>query len=574
VNLKKFGFHLFYLASLALSPDLSLSADSAVQGSESGDISKSAPSNIQSNQNSKIDRNRNTYSGSAGQLKKKYKRSRVTYDQAEGLADRRRLLLTTGEDKAVDLNFEANMTPDGISYGNPQVVTAVLARIGDRRQVIFKPLKAGETTVTIRDNNGDIGVIFVVRVTGSDLLRIKSEISDLLKDIEGITIRIVGAKVVVEGEVLVPADYGRLYAVISDKTYLEFVLNLTTLSPMAMQFLANRIQTDISAFAPNVKTRVVNGMIFLEGTANSLDEAKRAASIAALYLPEIKPSSLLEKDVTAQRQAQRNLVQNFIMILPPPPRKNEKLVRVTVHFVELAKDYNKVFGFKWQPGFTSDPYLTLGQAGSGAAGASSASFGGTISSLLPKLDSAQTAGYARVLKTGTIIVRSGQPAKLVEQTQFPFMTGGQNGQMTAQSKDVGLSISVTPQILGQSEDIQMDMDIDQTDLVGRAPNNGGAPTTAKHTISTKIYVKSNESAAVAGVNSNDVGTDFNKDDPGAGSFGQSGGSATTVPLFNLLHSKAYRKKKTNFVIFVTPQIIDDASQGTEDLKKNFRVRVN
>ncbi len=510
-------------------------------------------------------------------LNKKFKRSRLTYDQSEATADRRRLLLTTGEDKAIDLDFDANMTPNGISYGNPQVVTATLAKIGNRKQVILKPLKSGETTVTIRDMEGNIGVIFVVRVTGSNLDRIRSEISDLLRDIEGLNIRVVGPKIVVEGEVLVPADYGRLYTVISDKSYADFVLNLTTLSPLAMQFLANRIQVDISGFAPNVKTRVVNGMIFLEGSTDNIAQAQRAAQIAALYVPEIKPSSLLDKDVTAQRMAQRSLIQNFIMVNPAPPRKLEKLVRVSFHFVELRKDYNKVFGFKWQPGFTTDPSIALGQNAAGATSASSggASFSGTLSSLLPQLNSMQQAGYGRVLKTGTVIVRSGQPAKLNEQTQYPFTVMGANGTASSQSKDVGLAVAVTPLILGQSEDIQMDLEIDQTDVVGRPPAAGSPPVTAVHKVSTKVYIKSNESAAIAGVTAHDVGTDFNKDDPMPGSFSSgSGGSATTIPVFSLLRSKNYRKNKSNFVIFVTPQIIENASDGTDDLKRNFRVKVN
>src|SRR4051812_13475001 len=55
--------------------------------------------------------------------KSKYQRSKLTNDESEALADRRRLLLTTGEDKAVDLDFEANAGASGISYGNPQVLT-------------------------------------------------------------------------------------------------------------------------------------------------------------------------------------------------------------------------------------------------------------------------------------------------------------------------------------------------------------------------------------------------------------------------------------------------------------------
>lgn len=498
----------------------------------------------------------------------KYQKSRLTNDRSEAVADKRFLLLTTGEDKAVDLDFEANAGANGISYGNPQILTTTLVRIGDQRQIIFKPLKAGETTVTIRDNDGTMRLIFKVRITGSNLLRIAGEIRNLLRDVEGLEIRIVGPKVVVEGEVLVPSDYGRLLTVIQDKSYADFILSMVTLSPLAMQVLAKRIQDDIVTFAPNVKTRVVNGMIFLEGTTDNLDQAKRAASVASLYLPDLRPGNPLERDSTVQRAPPRNLIQNFIVVNPPPPKKSEKLVRVTVHFVELAKDYAKVFGFQWRPGFTADPQISVGQNQQGAAGASAGpTFTGTISSLLPKLYNTQAAGFARILKTGTLIVRSGQPAKLVETTEFPFAATGANGQVTSQSKAVGLTVAVTPTVLGQSEDIQMDLELNQTNLTGRPPAVGQAPVTASHKVTTKLYVKSNESAAVAGVTANDIGTDFNKDAPDSGTFDQG-----TNPLFTLLHSKSFRKKKSQFVIFVTPQIVENASDGTEDLKKNFRVK--
>ena len=502
---------------------------------------------------------------------RRYKRSRLTSDESESVADRRYLLLSTGEDKIVDLDFEANGGVNGISYGNPLVVASTLVRIGEKRQLVFKPLKAGETTVTVRDNDGTIRLIFKVRVTGSNLLRTANEIRSLVRDVEGLEIRIVGQKVIMEGEVVVPSDYGKLLAVIQDKSYLDSVINLTTLSPLAMQVMAKKIQEDLSSFAPDVKTRVVNGMIFLEGSVANADNAKRAAAVASLYLPDLKPGSLLEKDPSVQRLPARLLIQNFIIINPPPAKKQDKLVRVTVHFVELSKDYTRIFGFKWQPGFTADPQIAIGQStagGVGASGSAGPSFTGTLGSLLPKLQAAQNAGYARVLKTGTVIVRSGQPAKLNEQTELAFPQLGPNGQVVSGQKTVGLSIAVTPLIVGQTEDIQMDLELDQTDVVGKAPVSGGAPVTAIHKVNTKLYVKSNESAAVAGVTSSDIGTDFNKDDPLPGSFDQQ-----TTPLFNLLRSKNYRKKKSQFVIFVTPQIIENASEGTEDLKKNFRVKV-
>ncbi|HLD99154.1 MAG TPA: BON domain-containing protein [Bdellovibrionota bacterium] len=501
--------------------------------------------------------------------KRKYSRSKLTHDESEYLADKRRLVLSTGEDKAVDLDFEANGGAGGVNIGNPQVVATTFVKIGDKRQIVFKPLKAGDSTVTIRDVDGTLRVIFKVKVTSSDLLRIAGEIRDLLRDVEGLNIRIVGARVIMEGEVLVPADYTRVITVIGDESYAKSVINLVTLSPLALQVVAKRIKDDINAFAQNVTTRVVNGVIFLEGTVDNPDHSRRAAQIAYMYLPDPRPGDPMLKLDTAAQKTVRNPIQNFIVISAPPAKKQEKLVRVTAHFVELSKDYNRLFGFKWQPGISSGgDQITVGSSQTGAAGGSGGTFSATISSLIPKLQSAQNAGYARILRTSTVIVRSGQPAKLSEKTNFPYAIQGSGGQLAAGNSEVGLGMAVTPLILGQSEDIQLDLSLDQSALVGGAPASGAPPITAAQKVETKLYIKSNESAAIAGITASDIGTDFNKDDPSPGSF-----EGNTDPLFTLLRSKRFRKKKSQFVIFVTPQIIDNASEGSEDLKKNFRIKV-
>lgn len=504
--------------------------------------------------------------GESFAAKSKYRRSKFTSDETHMSADRRTVLLTTGEDRVVDIDFKPN-ADRGIMIGNPKIVATTLVTQGDEAQILFKPLSAGETNVSIRDDEGNLKIIFVVRVVGTALERTAAQLGDLLKEVEGIQIKIVGKKVVIDGEVLVPSDYSRIFSVISDKVYGEQVLNLATLSPYAMQLLSKRIQLDVGSFAPNVKTRVVNGQIWLEGTVDNFDQARRAQLVAQLYLPELRPGDPLEGHPSVQRLPPRGLVQNFIVINPPPPKKEEKLVRVTIHFVELAKDYQRIFGFKWQPGFTSDPQVSVNST-TGSNAADATSFTATLSSLFPKLQSAQVAGYARVLKSGTVVVRSGQPAKLTEKTVIPFAMVGPNGQVVTSQAGVGLQMGVTPAILGTSDDIQMDLKMEQVNLTGRA---GNTPITAEHSVETKVYVKSGESAALAGVSSNDVKTDFNKDDADQGNFQQGSGSQTKA-LFNLNRSKNYNKKKTQFVIFVTPQIINNASEGTQDLKKNFRIK--
>ncbi|NDD90910.1 hypothetical protein EBZ37_02330, partial [bacterium] len=270
----------------------------------------------------------------------------------------------------------------------------------------------------------------------------------------------------------------------------------------------------------------------------------------------------------AMRVGQRSMVNNFLRVKKAPPPGLEKLIRITVYFVELAKDYNRLFAFKWQPSFTSagEPQIAIGQRADGSTGAEGTSFTAVISSLIPKLQTAQNAGYARILKTGTLITKSGAKATLREQTEFSSLVQRVNdqgvSQLAAQKTPVGLSIEVLPRVVGQTDDIEISIDMTQSTVVGTVPTGDRAPTVASNAVNTVLYLKTSESAALAGVTGQEVGTDFNKSPSAAD------------PLFQLNRSKEYKKKNSRFVVFVTPQIIESASQSTEDLKRDFRVRAN
>ncbi|MBS1961898.1 MAG: BON domain-containing protein [Bdellovibrionales bacterium] len=503
-----------------------------------------------------------------------YRKSRLTKDISEAKADRRRVLLSTGEDKVVDLDFDVDNSPAAIQVGNTQVTAVTTVRIGDqRRQLIFKPLKGGETTVTVRDGEGTIKIIFDVVVTQTNLLRRAGEIRELLRDVEGIDVKVVGANIVIDGEVFTSDDYARLRAVTNQKGYTESVLLLAKLAPLALTMLAKKIQEDVSAFAPNVKTRIVNGLLFLEGTVDQLDQARRAEQVARLYFPDVRPGNQLAvNDPTATSIARRDYVYNFIVVNPQPPKKNEKLVKLLVHVVELAKDYSRNFGFTWSPGFTADPSISYGQQANGATGAQATSFSATLSSLIPKLKSAQDAGFARVLKQGTIITKSGVQGTFTESTSIylsQLASGSGTSATAAPPAQVQFISKLTPTVLGSGEEVQVEADLTNMNLVGF---NGSNPIIGSKSMHTVLYIKSGESAAIGGFESTTVNTAFNKDKFGDGSF-QSDTGTTTEPLFNLKRTKNFAKQKGQFVVFVTPQIIDDASQGSEDLKRNFRIKV-
>jgi pilus assembly protein CpaC len=500
---------------------------------------------------------------------KAYSQENIISTRSTDQAVRRAIRLTTGEEEVLDVDFQPNeVRGENVIVANPDIVVPQLVTIRGRpSQIVFKPRKAGTTNVTVRDNEGRIRIIFDVEVTASNLLKISGEIRDLLRDIEGIQIRVLGQNVVIDGEILVPDDYGRLLNVLSSEEYGSVALNLARMSPFSLQVISKRIEQDIKSFAPQVTTRVVNNTIWLEGTVESAPNAQRAQKVAEIYLPPLLPPEKLAEFEPNLKRFSQPIIQNFIIVQPKPEQREDRLVRVTVHFVELSKDYMKSFGFKWQPGFTSDPSLTFGTGADGGAGVSGgASFTATLSSLFPRLQSAQNAGFARILKTGTMITRNGEAVNLRDQTQVPYLTTNENGNVVTQTQAVGLAVAVTPSIIGDSEDIKLDLDMNQVNLTGTL---GDSPVTSEHAIKTKIFLRSRESAAVSAVNSSDVKTNFNKEDPNPGGY-----SGVTSPLFNLLRSKSYTKQQSQIVIFVTPEIIANASEGTQDLKKNFRVRVN
>lgn len=514
---------------------------------------------------------------------------------SEAAADVRTLSLTAVEDRIVDLLTmdlakEGGLDPQAflkfVQVANPDVLKVIpVPQQSDSgteqklTQLIFRAAKDGETTVTVRNKEGNVKIIFRVIVSKSNLEVRMAELKELLRDIEGLELRIVGQKILVDGEILVLSDFARLMSVVADEKqpYASVVLNLAKISNLSLEYLRTRILSDpkFETLKDKVSIRTLNGMLILDGTVQSEDERKLAEDIAKLYVPELNiPSPLIKQDVAQGLQNGRGLVQNLIEVKPPKqdPKEapKEKLIRVTVHFVELAKDYNRIFGFTWRPGFTASPTISVGQDAGGDQAAQAASFSATLSNLLPKLQSAQNAGFARVIKSMTILVRNAKEGRATEKTDFPVSVfSGNNGQVQAASATVETKISITPQIMGQTEDILLDLDLAQQNVVGRAPAAGTAPITATHSLRTNVFIKSGESAALVGTNSGEASTQFNKDDPAPGTFAEG-----TEPLFNLNRSKQFGKKKSQYVIFVTPQIVENAHDGTEDMKRNFRVRVN
>lgn len=455
----------------------------------------------------------------------------------------------------VDFDYSTKMT-----IGSESFLKLIL--IPQKKEIIFKGLKPGRTTVLIRDNLGDIRLRYTVTITANGKSNVVAELRELIGDVEGLDIGIKGGKVFVGGEIVVPDDIGRVSKVLA--SYGE-VMSIIELSPQTQRIIARKMSDELARNnLKDVSVRVVNKTYWLEGVVSSDGKKKLAMSIAQAYLPP-KIASLSSGDTRYATPDQPEILDFIAINEKKEPQPAPKMVKVTTQFVELAKNYGRVFAFKWAPLMGEDAsQIQFGQTANGnVSSTSSGTLSATISNLFPKLNAAKSAGYARVIQSGMVITRDSQKANIGKQTTYPFAVGtGDNAKATQST--VGLQMDVTPRILEQ-EKIEMALNLNVNLVVGN-----DTTVTTNNSISTNIVVKSKESAAVGGVVFNQSSTEYDKSDPAPSSAAAGGQTAT--PLFRLLRSKNYSTTKSQYVMFVTPEIIESASVGTEEIRKKFRRR--
>lgn len=415
------------------------------------------------------------------------------------------------------------------------------------------PKKEGFCTLVIKNSNEDVIYNFTLDVKKTDLKKVAREIKSLIKDIDGVKIRIVNNTVIVDGQVLLPKEVGRIHTVV--KQYGELARSIVTLSPIAQQKIAQFIERAIGN--PEIQAKAVNGKFILEGVAESAAEKNRAQVIAETYVPNI----VVDEAVADRRVQERvtSVVINLITVREAPAAAPSKMVQIVVHYVELQKDYTKGFRFQWTPGISDNTGVTF-SSGDRQPGGIVSTITGTISNLLPKLNWAKEHGHARVLQSASIIVEDQKPGTLNSFQKIPYQTISNDGNQVTSFADAGIKTTITPRIVGsRSDSVSLNLSFAISSLVGMT---SAGPLTSQRDIKTEIIVRSAQSAAVGGLISSDTATGYNK-------LPQ---NSTSNPLFSLYASKDFRKNQSQFVVFVTPVIKSSASSGAEAIKRKFRLR--
>lgn len=422
----------------------------------------------------------------------------------------------------------------------------------DAKTLRFTPKQTGVGTVIMTDSSGKVIYRYTVDVRKTDLDKVVREIKSLLNTIDGITIRILNNKVVVDGQILLASDMKRIHSVV--KQYGNMATSLVILSPAAQNKIANVLERKINN--PEIRVSAVNNKFILEGMVDSAEEKTRAEIIAKMYAPDV----IIDEAVADKKVLERkvDVIVNMLQIRPAPDAEPGKIIQMVVHFVELQKDYTKQFRFQWRPDIGDGSQISFG-GNSRAPGGVMATLTGTLSNLLPKLNWAKEHGFARVLQSTSIIVEDNKQGTLNSITRLPYQVVNAQGQPSTNFEETGLRATLTPTILGaRSDSVKLEMSFAVKSLISIS---AAGPLTSSREIQTTIHVRSGQSAAVGGLITNDNATNFNK-------LPQ---DASRNPIISLYASKDFRRNQSQFVVFVTPIIKSSASSGSEEIKRKFRL---
>lgn len=329
-----------------------------------------------------------------------------------------------------------------------------------------------------------------------------------------------------------------LYAVDDqDRVLLNTIVHVT--SPLS------RIKAALDALHPGNAVQFDNQgeTIVMSGTVRSALVAEDARRLA------------LQNVTSAQR------VINNIRVDAP------NQVQLRVKIAEVQRNSLKRMGINWQNinsialfgigpfklgGATSTIQAIGGATSSGAIAATSND--GSLTSLVDLL---ANQGQANILAEPNLIAMSGETASFLAGGEIPVLSPqASNGGniITVTYKQVGVSLSFTPTIIGERINLKVAPEVSQVTTEGQVSvslGNGSIiiPAIATRRASTTVELGSGQSFAIGGLLQQNSTQNIVKV-PGLGD----------VPVLgSLFKSDAYQRQETELVIIVTPYFVEPTS---------------
>jgi pilus assembly protein CpaC len=270
---------------------------------------------------------------------------------------------------------------------------------------------------------------------------------------------------------------------------------------------------------------VSNDSIVLEGRVSSAAAAERVTTVAETFAPK--------------------KVINLMSVGSP------QQVLLEVRFSEMQRGTVKALGINSFSFSNSNGAGLIASPGVGT-GNFTAAFGfGGISF---RIDALEQQGLIRTLAQPNLIALSGETANFLAGGEFPVPTGvTNNGQVSIEFKQFGVSLSFTPTVLEDGLiNLLVAPEVSQLDPTSGIDVQGlRIPGLKTRRAKTMLELRDGESMALAGL----IGTDFSDTVAGVPLLGK-------IPILGtLFRSTKFNNNETELVIVVTPRIIRPVPAG-------------
>ena len=435
------------------------------------------------------------------------------------------IFLTIGAQKTISV---PNMKR--IAIGNPQI--ADVKAFQKSNQILVTGVGVGTTDLLVWKKNGT-QQDFLVKVTARDPKEIARELKSLLQGVEGIQIKTLGDRVVIDGNALKEQDLKKISKIV--KAYPQ-VMNLTTLSPVALDIIIKQINKEFeNSGLDTIRAERLANQIIISGDVPKEEDKKKADMIASAF--EVKTMNFVKVGISLK-----------------------KMIIVKVDFVEIEKGSLTEVGINWGDTFS----VTSDATGAGGFGPGDLSYAfqgayGLKTTYAATLNAIKGNQKAHILAQPKLLCRSGEKAEFVAggEVAIPMVT------MTTASveyKTYGIILSISP-VVDKSDHIATAIKIENSTI---SDFTDGKPNFQTSRVNTSINVKSGQTIVLSGLISNTTAKAIDKM-PGLGS----------IPVLGeLFKSRSFRNDKSELFIMVTPEVMNPDDKQNQNLIEKTTQKMN
>lgn len=447
-------------------------------------------------------------------------------------------LAQEGSSVSLGVGSQKVLTIPGLSrvaLGDPSIAEVKTLGSG---QLLITGLGEGKTTLLVWKTSGQ-RVSYLVAVRKQDPNEVISEIKRLLGEIEGVSVRMVGDRIYLDGQAYTTQDADRINEVVS---LYPNVKSFVKIAPNAKKLVAQNLNAAFQkAGLKNVQANVVGATIFLEGSVESQQDLQKA---------ELITKAIGEK------------VENLLVV------GIKRMILSEVQFVEIRRNSRDRYGIRYPTDITGSVSATSSitqQLFPGTFGEGSANIGLNAGADF-SIGFQGNDGYGRLLAQPKLVCASGEKAEFLAggEVPIPLIT---NNQFSVEYKKYGVILNLRP-TADRNGNIQTEIEAEASEIdTSVSVSFGGSsaiPGFRTRKVKTNVTVRHGETIVLSGVFSHDEQKSVSKI-PGLGH----------IPIVGeLFKSRGFDSTKRELVIFVTPRIVNPDSDKVrtiiEDVKSRYK----